>query len=237
MENNQKQRPYYFSLNKDGDSAIVRVLHSNISTIEKMTSHRIEVDGKKRRAKCLGQDCPLCANGNQAEDRIYIHVWDYADNREKVWERTDKILPELEKIQANWTPLNTAVLKITRKGDSFPKYSVEALNPMQYANVDNSLVDEALAVRFAYNRKAEDLVEFIRTGKFPERKPYVSKEEYAKQHSTQQNTQPQVAQVNTTNVIPQAQVVQSVQSNVSTVNTVANDDPFVGDFFNTPRRV
>lgn len=272
MENNQRQRPYYFSLVKDGDSAIVRILHSNVSTIEKMTSHRIEVDGKKKRAKCLGQDCPLCATGNNAEERIYIHVWDYTDNREKVWERTDKILPELEKVQANWQPLNSAVLKITRKGDSFPKYTVEPLNPLQFQAVDNTLVDEKLAKFYAYNRKTEEVVEFIQTGKFPEKKPYVPKEEYAKQQAQQNQTQqpqfnhvpnpqqtyntqgscqqPNYNQAPVQQPITQQPIAQStpiveqqepqyppLPDHIPVVDIPANNDPFVGDFFNNPRRV
>ena len=132
----QTQRPWFFNLKADGDSAIVRLYHSSPKTIETVISHRIEVDGKKKRIRCIGENCPLCANGNIAEEKIYIHLYDYTDNMEKVWERTNKILPQIEELFTAWNPLNTAVVKITRIGNEFPKYKIEPQNPMIYNQID-----------------------------------------------------------------------------------------------------
>ena len=87
MENNntQTQRPYYLNLWHDGDSVVVRILHSSTKTIESAKTHRIDVDGKHKRIKCLETDCPLCKNENVPTDKIYLHVFDYSDNTEKVW--------------------------------------------------------------------------------------------------------------------------------------------------------
>jgi hypothetical protein len=179
MENNQKQRPWFFSLNKDGDEAVVRLLHSTTKTIESIVSHKVTIDGKFRRIRCNGDGCPLCSS-NRADSRIYVHLFDYTDNKEKVWERTDKIIPQLDKLLESWNPLHSAVVKITRKGNEFPKYDVVPLNPMSYSQVEDSLVDESIAKFYSTKRTNEDISVFLQTGSLPERKPFVPKEEYFK---------------------------------------------------------
>lgn len=216
----QSQRPWFFNLKANGDNAIVRLLHTNVSTIEKVTSHRAEVDGKKKRIRCIGDECPLCASGNNAEERIYVHLFDYTDNREKVWERTDKILPQLEELFKSWNPLSSAVIKITRVGDAFPKYTIDVQNPVNFAATDAALNDQAVAKMFSLNRKKEEIEEFIKTGKFPERKPFIPKDEYKKLKEEEK-----AAFKNETSAVAPSQ------------SDSAMDDPFMSDPFVQPKRV
>lgn len=210
MENNQKQRPWFFNLVKDGDEAVVRLLHSTTKTIESVKSHRVVIDDKKKRIKCNGEGCALCASGNSADSRIYIHLFDYTDNKEKVWDRTDKIIPQLDKLLETWNPLNSAVVKITRKGNEFPRYDIAPLNPTSYEQVDQSLIDQSIAKFYSMKRTNEDITTFLQTGKLPEKAPFVPKEEYYKNKGTSTNV-PQETQ------------------NKNVVNNVSNDvfDPFV----------
>lgn len=176
----QTQRLRYFNLRNDGDTAIVRVLHSSVSSIETEVTHRIEVDGKTKRIKCIGNGCPLCFGLNPKEPRIYIHVWNYGTQEEEIWDRTDKIIPQLTSIQESWSPLYSAVLKITRKGNEFPTYTIEPQNPMQYDAMENykDKVDKPYAKLFSLSRKKEEIETFLETGKFPEKKPFIPKDQY-----------------------------------------------------------
>lgn len=189
----QTTRPWYFNLMKDGDSAVVRLLHTSVKTIEEIVTHRVTVDGKTKRVKCIGEGCPLCADQNQnpAEKRIYVHLWNYDDNRDEVWDRTDKILPQLEELEKSWGPLNTAVIKITRKGNDFPKYDIATLNPSQYDSADlyKEYVDKKVGILYSLSRKKEDIETFLKTGKFPEKPAYIPKEEYQKQKEAEKQTQ------------------------------------------------
>ena len=178
-ETNQSQRPWFFNLINDGDTAVVRLLHSSTDTIEVADTHRMKVGGKTKRIKCVGDGCPLCAEG-ESEKRIFIHLWDYTDAKEKVWDRTDKIIPQLVQLQQSWNPLSSAVIKITRKGTEFPKYEIEVQNPMNYENTSLDLIDKKVAKMFYMNRSSDDIKTFLSSGEFPEKKAYISKEEYAK---------------------------------------------------------
>ena len=213
----QSQRPWYFNLKANGDSAIVRILHKDTATIESVISHRVIVDGKYRRVRCLEENCPLCKSGNVADVRIYVHVWDYTDNKEKVWERTDKIIPQLNELHNSWGDLSTAVVKITRKGDSFPKYDVQTVNPTQYAPVDTALIDKPIAKFYSMNRSAEDISTYLSTGVFPERKPYLPKEEYKKLKASEKSSFQQSADATT---------LPSSQSSISEESDILDDDPF-----------
>lgn len=207
----QTQRPWFFNLKADGDTAVVRLLHSKTDTIERVVLHRVTVGDKQKKVRCVGDGCPLCAANNRADDRIYIHLWDYTDNKEKVWERTDKIIPQLETLYKSWAPLNSAVIRITRKGNEFPRYDIEVQNPMAYDNVDNTLVDKQLAKFYSMKRNADEIRTFLTTGAFPERKEYIPKEEYKKMKEAEKAT----------NVSP------SVESTLPVDEPFDDNDPFV----------
>lgn len=226
MAENANTRPWYFNLKADGDTAIVRLLHSDTSTIESVKSHRVVVGDKKRRIKCLETDCPLCNSGNAAEDRIYVHLFDYTDNKEKVWERTDKIIPQLVTLQNSWNPLCTAVIKITRKGNEFPKYEIEVQNPNNFSLTPSDLIDKPVAKMYSMSRKAEEVQAFLDTGAFPERQAYVSKEEYAKMKAEER------AAFNS-----ESTEATSPAGSVSQVNDAPFDDPFLDGTPTTPRKV
>ena len=217
----QKQRPWFFNLNNDGDSAIVRLLHSSIDTIEVVDTHRVEVDGKKKRLKCLGEKCPMCLSGASVDKRIFIHLYDYTDGKEKVWDRTDKILVELKKVQEAWGPLNTAVVKITRKGNEFPRYEVVTLNPAQYEDASTLGVDTPIAKYYYLNRSIEEVTQYASTGKFPERPKFIPKDEYFKMKEAEKAT-------TSTQPSQPTQVVQPTQDVF---------DPFMPNTFSTPRKI
>lgn len=190
MEEVKKERPWFFSLNKNEDTAVIRLLHTSTSTIEKVKVHKIELGGKKKKVRCLEEDCPLCKSGNKAEEKIYVHLFDYTDNKEKIWERSDRIIPQLDKIHEDWGDLNSVVLRVTRKGDSFPKYDTVPLPPKNYAELDKELIDQPIAKFYSLNRKKEEVETFLRTGAFPER-TFVPREEYLKNKNNNTNNVPE----------------------------------------------
>lgn len=156
----------YFNLREAGDTAIVRILHSGVHTIEIKNVHTIMEGAKRRIVNCVGQGCPICASNNAPYERAYIHLWDYTDNKEKIWSRTTKILEQFDQIAKSWGNLSNCVLQITRKTKDFPTYDVIPVNPQAYP-VPNVTVDEKVAYRCYNTRSAEELAEFIRTGVLP----------------------------------------------------------------------
>ena len=130
----------------------------------------------------------------------------------------------MEELEAAWGDLSNIVLKITRNGNDFPKYTLMVLPGNSYAPVDASRIDKNLGYRCYMHRDAKELEEFFQTGVMPahESKPFVSKEEYFK--NKESNTQKSAP--TTPTIAPKA------------ASPKVDDDPFLDPFAPaTPRRV
>lgn len=226
----------YFNLQKDGDNAIIRLLYTSTSKIEKSSSHWIALaNGKKKCVKCIGDGCPLCASGSLKQERLYVHLFDYTDNKEKVWSRTDKILPQLVEVESAWGNLSNCVLKITRVGDNFPKYTITVQNPQMFAQVNPSWIDESIAYRMYCTRSKEEIEQFLATGVLPDHvkqdnSQYSASQSQAIPKSQYQQTtpfQPQQQPVSNQQFAPQQQFgsTQQFYPNAQAVGTVPPPKP------------
>ena len=175
-----------FKLAGDGDSAVVRILYTEVNLIEKVRLHSVETkDGKYRALKCLDENCPLC-EVSEAGEFVFIHLWDYTDNTEKVWKRrvnkaTNTLLTEMQGIVNDWGTLCGAVLRVTRRGKEFPSYTLTAIPSAKYDDVDKELINAKVAYRMYSSRNRDGILEFMQTGIIPpkpEKDGAVSKKEY-----------------------------------------------------------
>jgi hypothetical protein len=215
----------FFNLRHDGESAIVRILNTDVNEIEVKGIHYIDLQGKKKAVACLGEgNCPLC-DVNQPVQRLCVHLWDYTDNKEKIWSRTpnQNFLNSLSDVVDSWGDLCDSVVKITRNGDNFPKYTITVLNPNKYPFPDSltkDSINEKVAYRLATYRSAEELEEFVRTGFLPDhvkkQSNWVPKEEWIKRKKEEEKNN---SSSNTT---------ESSDSKLSTETDVSDfDDPFM----------
>lgn len=180
MEENNNQKKVelsFFRLDKEGDFINARIMHKSTETIEKFDVHPIMSEGKRRRVKCLGEKCPLCANGAEKQERIFIHLYDYGTGSHLVWDRTNKIMDKLKEIENDWGGLNAVPVKITRDSNEFPTYSVSPLPPSKFAPVDEDSVDVEVSYRCGLYRSADEMEEYIKTGVMPPHKKK-EKEQY-----------------------------------------------------------
>ena len=113
-------------------------------------------------------------------------------------------------------------------GNEFPKYEITPLNPMNFTDVDKSIIDKPVANRFSLKRSNEDISAFLTSGEFPERKPYIPKEEYKKLKEEQK--------VNNENVESNSGNT-AVQQNTSTSQSDNTFDPFADSIITKPRKV
>lgn len=174
----------FFNMNNMGDTAVVRLLHTSVNTIERAFVHSVTVDGKKKSVKCVGDNCAICATGAYKNNRAYIRLIDYTDGQIKVWVRTDAILSQFSEIEQNWGNLSQCVLKITRLTQDFPKYSVEIMPPHSYPAFDATDVDKKIAYRFYLSKNADEIGTYVNTGVFPPRQPKVDNNQAAPQQGS-----------------------------------------------------
>ena len=224
----------FFNLNKDGDTADIRLLCSSVKNIEVGDIHWIQEGGKKRLVKCNGQECPICKTGNQPIHRIFVHLFDFTDHKEKVWSRTDKILPQLQEVEESWGDLSKCILRITRQGDNFPRYTITPLNPSNYPplpyNLQEGVINAKISYRCYSTRSNEELSDYLKTGILPQHKKveFISKEAYKNASVSQPSGVHSSSSANDVPFDVSGSVTPpsaSVKESVSTSTTFA-DDPF-----------
>ena len=141
-------RVSYFSLRDDGDEAIVRFAYSDPDQLEIFTTHSVTIDGKFRRVNCLRDPgtpvdtCPLCASGQNPQNRTYIKLIEYVRNEDgsitgvpKIWERPDSYVQMLTNLFTEYGDISDCIFKVKRSGERGSMqttYSIMFGNPQIY---------------------------------------------------------------------------------------------------------
>lgn len=248
-ETGNNNRVEFFSLKEDGDEAIVRIMHDSVESFDIVTTHQIFNDGKYAgRVDCLRTSndpisaCPLCAKGEKAEHRFYIHLLQYTRDdagnivaTPKVWERSLMYAKELRNLITDYGPLSQCLFKIRRngaRGDMKTTYSITICMPQQYpadmypVSTENAeLFRTYTAVGNAVmERSFDDLFTYATTGAMPQ----VNTEESVNIVTTYANTPPQGAQPTVQGVQPQPTSAVDNQFVTGTMTTAVPNQPMAG---------
>ena len=183
----------FFSLKKDGDSAIVRFLHQDINDFDVLDVHNVEVGGYKRKVNCLRHpngkvdECQLCKNNAFDEDsrtykfslqrRVFLHLLQYESSQkavERVWERSKDLVKTLNQYVEDYGPLCDRLYKIVRHGEpgsTETKYDILALdkdrfNPSEYVFDREQLNYKPALGTVVLDKTNEEIDEYLITGNF-----------------------------------------------------------------------
>ena len=156
--NNNNNGVSFFSLQNDGDEAIVRIMHDDTASFRMYDVHdRMKIDGKFKNVSCLRaptdpvDTCPLCSANKQRKSKIYINMIRYfTDENGKiiakpvVWERADSYANKLKGLIDEYGPLSESIFKIKRngaKGSLETTYDIYYCNPKVYTDAIYPMVD------------------------------------------------------------------------------------------------
>lgn len=178
----ESSRVGFFGLKADKEEAIVRIIADSTNDFDIVTCHNVSENGKYRVVNCIGDNCPLCASGNKAQMKFYVHLIHYVRNEDdtitgvpKVWQRGINFARELRNYINEYGPLTNCLFKITRNGkpkDTNTTYSLMFCNPAVYSEsaypIDLSAFENYKAIgRAVLNKTPEELSIFVATGGFP----------------------------------------------------------------------
>ena len=209
----------FFSLKNDGDEAIVRIICDSMSDLEIMTVHPITVGASSfpnRQVNCIRDPrdpldmCPLCAAGEKVKQKIFIRMLQYdpvtKEAKPVVWDRVASIFaPRIKSFLDNYGPLSHIMCKIIRHGtgkntvyDIVPNINPQEYNETNYPIVPDAFKDFSVLGRMVMDKNAEEIMQFMRTGSFPDNKQaqnnqnsYINQQAgYAQQSSPQNNFPP-----------------------------------------------
>lgn len=181
-------RVSFFSLPKDGDEAIVRFLHNDVSDFVILTRHDVGQGKQYRTVNCLRTPrdpidaCPFCASNINLKQSFYIHLLQYSKDENgnivvspKVWERSTAFATKLKGYIDNYGPLSDIMCKIVRHGTGLQtEYEIiPNLNKQIYRDDLYPLMPElfdgyTIVGNAVMDKSAEDMRVFLQTGAFPE---------------------------------------------------------------------
>lgn len=78
----------YFRLSYDGDYADVIFLYQSIDDMLVHDVHYIKSPSYTGYSKCTGEDCPECKAGNKLLYKIFVPLYNVAEDRIQFWERS-----------------------------------------------------------------------------------------------------------------------------------------------------
>ena len=198
QSNENRSKVGYFKLVNDGDEAIVRFVYSNASQFDLETVHKVKIGDQFRRVACLRgplepiDNCPLCKANIKTERKFYVKLVEYVPVKDnvgnivgiqavpKVWERPASGKNDFVKIIKayldEYGDLTQMVFKVKRfgvAGSLQTTYEVIPANQQMYPeNIYvkdfSGFADLDLAHHSFMSKNANELNEFLRTGKFPQ---------------------------------------------------------------------
>lgn len=178
----------FFMLADDGDEAIVRILHDDVSSFDIVQMHQLMIGGKQRKVDCLRSPrdpldvCPLCDAGNKTMSRFYIHLLRYDKDSDgnivvspQVWERSSAYCTTIKNLIDEYGPLSECIFKIHRngaKGDMKTTYSIMYGNPNIYKEEFypkdvSGFENYSVVGTIVASKTAEDMNYYLANGEFP----------------------------------------------------------------------
>lgn len=185
----------FFSLKNDGDEAVVRIMCDSMADLEIMTVHPVTVGVSSfpnRQVNCLRDPrdplemCPLCAAGEKVKQKVFIKMLQYdpytKEAKAVVWDRVASVFaPKIKSFLDNYGPLSHIMCKIIRHGtgkqtqyDIIPNINPTEFNEQNYPIIPDAFKDFTVLGRMVMDKNAEEIIEFMRTGAFPEKQKQIN---------------------------------------------------------------
>lgn len=187
---NNTRKIGFFKL-KDGEEAIVRIMHDSPEDFDLYTVHNVSMTGDPKDFKSLRKincirgphesidKCPLCARGDILEQKMFVHLLRYVRRDDgtfeaipETWEKSAGYANTVRSLISEYGPLSNCIFKIKRTGAGLKtRYEVLYPNPEMYPSAlypkDNSaFLEENILGTKVWDKSFEDLFTFVQTGNF-----------------------------------------------------------------------
>ena len=192
----------FFNLENDRDVAKVRFCYEDVKDIEIITTHTIEIDGKKRKVACLRNyndpldKCPFCNHQiSPVQVRFFLSLLKYDRDKKAtkmIWERGKTFQKDILSLASRYNPLCDTVFEIERqgkKGETTTRYAIfptnDSLEDYQITNED--LENDSVLGTIVLEKTAEEMEYYVENGEFPKKEENRhGSNEYARRESTSQ---------------------------------------------------
>lgn len=139
---NEERFGGFFMLRNDGDYKDVIFLYQNVSDVLIADVHYIKSGEYSGYCHCTGRGCPACGHGIRVQTKLFIPLYDLADDEITFWDRSSRFEQQFMQDVINKYPNpSEIVFRITRKGEAGSvdtKYTITAVgknNIGSYASI------------------------------------------------------------------------------------------------------
>ena len=188
QSNSNNNKVSFFFLKNNGDEAIVRFMIDSVADFDIQSTHRVDLDNKKRAVGCIRDaidpldKCPFCAAGFQIFNRFYIRLLQYDKTPEgkiavsaKVWDRPILYANRLKELINMYGPLSDCLMKITRIGNpgststdyNIMYYPSNTLNINDYPKITDAFNNYSVLKTFVLDKSADDMRYYLSYKTFP----------------------------------------------------------------------
>ena len=125
----------FFTLDDDGDKAVVRFMYESLDDISGYAVHTVKNGDKEITINCLRtyedsvDNCPLCKAGNFQRAKFYFSLYNETKQELQLWSRGKQIVGDLVKTLSQINgPICSGRVEITRHGEKGNKYTKYEFN-------------------------------------------------------------------------------------------------------------
>lgn len=166
----------WFSLKNDRDVARVQFMIDDYGDVDVFACHKVKIGDKERYVDCLRtydepiDKCPLCAEGVPVKPVRFVVMYQHDDGKVKIWERGKNFIAKLQSLCNRYSPLSEYVFEIERVGKAGSKdtryeiYPMDKVEPVDLSEIERPELLGGLILQ----KTAEEMEEFLETGKFPQ---------------------------------------------------------------------
>jgi len=102
---------------KDGESTEIRIIVP-LKDLVSVYEHTEKINGKWFNVRCLGKEnCPLCKAGKYASFKTYIPVYDFKDEKVKIFKASKTVGTTIVGLAEEYGDLTKRNFKILRQGE------------------------------------------------------------------------------------------------------------------------
>lgn len=189
--NNNFNRPNFFQLKDDGDSAMVKILVSNETELQSFVRevHTVKVNGYDNKVLCLGEGtCKCCEAGMTPKLVLMLPLYNETTKRVEFWQRGITTIKDLRTMIAEYGDLSQETFKIVRSGKAKSKdtkYSMVYSKKQIDCNVADLKIppivgrDFKLVLGLSPEQQQEAIIEGKVTWTSTKEEPQVAKDEDA----------------------------------------------------------
>lgn len=169
----------FFGIQNDKEVKQIRFMYNSVDDVEGMSVHKVDVGDKKRYVNCLREyndpieKCPFCAEHIPVQARLFIPVYNIAEDAVQIWDRGKTMFSKITSICSRYASdknLVNSVFEVERNGkpgDQKTTYEIFKINDDNTEIEDLPEIPKVLG-GLVLEKSADEMEHYLQYDEFPD---------------------------------------------------------------------